>query len=228
MPLDWKNNYSRYRHYLTPTLGSVLRKKKARAYTGFVLTLFTICFFVLFALRPTLLTIAGLLKTIEDQKTVSQTLQSKINNISKAQNDYNSISTKLGLLDEALPKVALEDYFSEEIEVAANQAGITLKNVSYDPINLWGFPTTDGNLNFAISVDGKYDNLKQFIGGMLGLRRIIKIESFGFTKKMIKTEADETANVSTEENLSMTIQGKAFFYKSAADAAAGAQKSISQ
>jgi len=210
MALNWKSEYSRYRHYLPAGLGSLYKKKSTRAYTGLTLTLFTISFFLFFAVKPTVTTITRLLKTITDQKTVSSSLQQKIASLARAQDEYNLISTNLPLLVEAIPEEAQADRLAQYLETTAYLAGVDLTGMNFESIPLWGETVAgERELNFKIQATGDYANLKDFLGRCLGLRRIIQVQSFGFRV----SKGTESGEVAEGENtvLTLNIGGKAFY-----------------
>ena len=61
------------------------KRKKTQAYTMFILSLFTISFFSIFAIRPTLKTVTSLHREIEDLEKIDEKLTTKINQLISAQ-----------------------------------------------------------------------------------------------------------------------------------------------
>jgi len=202
MQLAWKTEYSRYRHYMPKGLGNFYQKKQNQAYTGLVLTLFTVSFFLFFAVKPTISTITTLIKSISDQRQVTQSLQQKIAALGKAQEEYNLLSPQLPLLNEALPEKPLLDLFSQQLEVIASTSNVTLTNLSFDSTPLKNITEGENSFNFSIAVEGDYLYLKSFLNNCLSLRRIIKIETFSF---------QNTTNNQTQ-TLRLNIIGKAFYF----------------
>ena len=76
MALESSMRHQRYQRYFVD-LSRFYQKKQTRVYTGLVLTILTTIFFLIFAIRPTLITIAGLIKKIEDQKIIVEKLDKK-------------------------------------------------------------------------------------------------------------------------------------------------------
>ena len=220
MALDWKTNYSHYRHYFFDNLGSFYKKKKARVYSSFAFTLITITFFVFFAIKPTIITITQLLKQTDDQKKVSKALQEKITALKKAQDEYNLTSTKFYLLDEALPKNPQSEYLVQVIEYIGLKNQVELTGLKVDGVVLWeetkNSPTVgdknktapklsnqnEQTIEFSTTVKGNYPQLKTFLNDFIGLRRIVTVDSFGITP--VKGEGQE---------LSLNIQAKTYFLR---------------
>ena len=64
------------------------KEERTRKFTTLVFTLLALSFFGLFAISPTLSTIANLNKQLSDNEFVDSQLQNKINNLYTLQQDY--------------------------------------------------------------------------------------------------------------------------------------------
>lgn len=200
--LNLQNQSRRYNRYFVD-LGKIYQTKKGRVYTGVVSSLITVIFFIIFAIRPTLITIAQLIKQTQDQKTVITELEKKISNLAEAQNNYLTISNDLPLVEEALPARANLPLLTKQIETLARQAGITVVNLRFNDINLLQTNAPKGEkieVLFNFNGLGNYQNLKTFLSSLTSLRRIILIEGFSFQS------GKEVSNI-----LSLNINGKAWF-----------------
>lgn len=203
MAFAWQTEYHRYRRYFLD-IGQFYKKKKVRVYTEIVLSLLTVSFFLVFAIKPTLTTIAGLVKTIEDQKLVSKTLAEKINALGLAQTEYNLVTNDIYLIDEALPKDSQISLLVKQLEVLARRSEITIETIRFDQVYLKGISSstkeTVPSVNFSFAASGEYQNLKLFLKSLSSLRRIIQVESFAF-----KTGKAESLL------LTLSLNGKAYF-----------------
>ena len=94
-PTDWKKNYVRYRSYFLDIAGRYKERTDIRVYLEILLSLTTISIFSIFALRPTLLTIGGLIKDIEAKKATLVKMDEKMKNLSQAQNLYDQEREKI-------------------------------------------------------------------------------------------------------------------------------------
>ena len=95
----WRNNYLRYKTYFLNVLGRYRERADVRVYLEILLSLTAISIFSVFALRPTLLTIAELIKEIESKKLTLTQMEEKINNLSQAQTLFDRERGKIVLLD---------------------------------------------------------------------------------------------------------------------------------
>lgn len=210
MEKDSPVNYRRYQRYFVD-IGRLYKVKKIRVYTEIVFSLAAISFFLVFAIKPTLVTITELITTIKDQKLVVTQLQSKINALGIAQSEYNSLSNDLYLVDEALPKNNQISILIKQIEALAWQSGVTLGSMKFDPVVLKEIETSPKEMskisdqaakeiNFSLVASGDYQSLKSFLRVINSLRRIINVETFSF--KIKKAEG---------QLLTLGIGGKAYY-----------------
>lgn len=216
MAFDWQTEYHRYRRYFVD-IGEVYKKrKKIRVYTEITLSFLIVSFFLFFAIKPTLLTIAELVKTINDQKLVTEQLQAKIKTLGSAQTEYNLIQNEVYLVDEALPIDTRTSILIKQLEVLARQSGVTIESFKLDQVYLRGDAPketqetkektqtkgTTQPINFTFSTSGEYQNLKSFLQSLTALRRIITVESFAF-------KAGRTEN----QGLGLSLNARAFYLK---------------
>ena len=187
-----KPKHHRHRRY-SKSLKLLYQSRKAKTYTGIVLTIFAISFFTFFTIRPTLITIAGLLKEIEDQKTIAEKLDDKILSLNKAQEKYRQIEDKLYLLNEALPEEPSFPTFLKQVELIASTNGLEYTSLSYAEIKLKQGRDEDpnspaspvkgaGDLNFNLTTTGSYEQLTSFMADFYNFRRIVNVNSFNFNR----------------------------------------------
>ena len=199
---DWQTEYHRYRRYFTD-LSRFYQKKKSRVYTGIILSLLTIAFFVIFAIKPTLTVITQLIRQTKDQKLVTTELEKKISNLSQTQNEYLTVESDLHLVDEALPQDPQATLLIKQLETLAYQSGVGIGRLRLNEVELkkTGFPKTEKQpLNFSFAAFGNYTNLKNFLSSLSTLRRIILVESFSFQK-----------GTGEKSGLSLNLVAKAWF-----------------
>jgi ABC-type Fe3+-hydroxamate transport system substrate-binding protein len=99
MALDYKSGLARYRRYLQ--VASERPLWRASAFVIFSLTL--VITLVLSALRPTLITIAGLLGQINKEQDVVNQLNQKIQTVQQAVQALDNQRHRLSILDGAYP-----------------------------------------------------------------------------------------------------------------------------
>lgn len=195
MAFDYRTEYHRYKQYYFK-LQSLSGQPIARASFTLVASLLTAAFFGIFAIKPTLGTIARLTKEIEDRQKVEKQLETKLKALKQIESAYEAIKPQLPLIDAALPKTPEFERLEREIEFLAWEHGVILSSGSFS-----GFPlverSSDENqkdkdsdsdipakvININLTVAGDYSNLKQFITGLETLDRVILVKSLNFSEK---------------------------------------------
>lgn len=204
MPVDLRNEYYRYRRYFV-NIGKITHKTQLKSLAWISLSLLTVTFFAITAIQPTLLTIAKLNREITDKKEAGRKLQTKINTIIAAQNEFAKNVDNLPLLAEALPEKNNFPTLAIFFEDAASASGVEIKSVSFEDINLNQSPTkkdTKANtFKFSVRALGNYTDLRTFLKTIESSRRIVKIEGLSYSLSKIK---DLT-------QLAIIIQGTAAF-----------------
>lgn len=201
MALKTSRNYRRYQRYFVD-LQALYQKREIKLYTGLILSLLTVAFFGLFALKPTLTTIASLVGDLQDKKAINQKLQEKINNLSRAQTNYSQTINSLGLLDQALPRNPSVSQIAYQIEILAQKSNLIVRSINFESVNMKGeSPKQKNEVSFDFTLSGDFQSLKNFLGSLENIRRIMTISSFSLSK---------SKNV---ENQTMTLNvlGKAYF-----------------
>ena len=103
------------------TLLSYLAREEVQAYTMAILSFFALAFFSVFAIRPTLVSFFTIQKQIEDATRVENKLDSKINSLLKAQENYQLYQNQLVLLDHAIPQDPQFPELVKKIEGIVNE-----------------------------------------------------------------------------------------------------------
>lgn len=192
-------------------------QEKAQQWAPTAVAIFLIAFFVIFAIKPTIVTISELLAEIKAREELNQKLSTKIDQIFTAQSLYNQIYDQLYLLDQALPDNSEFAQFSQTLEGVRLENNLNLKTLNYAAIVLTEKekPKAAGQENqdfsFSAGLEGYYPNLKDFLKALFNQRRIIYINSLKINQEK-KAKDKET----TEENLPLTIaiDGKTFYLNS--------------
>lgn len=184
MALDYKTGLSRYRRYLQV----VQEQPLWGASLWLVLTLILIIVMIVVALRPTLVTISGLLGQKKQLTELSDRMDKKIAAITEAEAAYNNISEKLYLLDEGLPKGLDWASWSDRLWDTASQSGVALTRLELKKMIVAGgeitkvketkeLPTGVKGLNYIVTVTGDYNHFQEFVAGIENMRRINVISS---------------------------------------------------
>jgi Tfp pilus assembly protein PilO len=204
----------RYNYYYQ-RLWRYYQKPAIKVSLSLLLTIFAVTFFAAFAIRPTLNTIAELLRKIEDQKEVSAKLEKKMAALSSLQSEYTVIQENQNVLEAAMPPN--EDYqnlfMQLEAVAAANALPIYSLNVTSaqdSSVQAMAQPRNEvpqyPSVNFSLVTQGTYEQLKPFLSDVTRLARLMKVESIQFNQP----DEDEM-EILEEPELTLVINFKAFY-----------------
>lgn len=175
---------------------------RTRSFTWLSITIFTVTFFLIVAIKPTLVTIAKLNKEIKDKTEASIQLQKKIDAIVAAQDIYARNSDNLVLLDDAFPEKSEFPRLAYFFEQISTSSGVIIKSLNFEKIGSPSNKAKDTSLlstlplNFSIIAKGDYPQLKNFLTELESSRRIIKITSTTFNQQKKDEKVELTIYIS--------------------------------
>lgn len=153
--------YQKYYQRLEP----MFKNRQTQAYTMVILSLITIAFFGMFAIRPTLKTIATLHRQIEDKEELNQKLEEKITALIAAQETYQQMETNLEKIYSLMPVEVEFPSLIRRLELVSVANSALISGIQVDEVFLYnkdgtaapGAPTveeiqetTDATLNEAV------------------------------------------------------------------------------
>lgn len=181
----------RYKRYYT-WIGPLMKKPQTKAYTFLILSIFTIAFFIFFAIRPTINTIIGLQKQIEDDKLVETKLQDKINALSQIQAELDIIRPDLPLVDTALPTKSEVVTLIKTLEALSSENNASLSAIQVGEAALsegkfTNIAVADGQQNavpvsFVFTIEGNYTDIANLVKRVTNLPRIVATQNVSVLK----------------------------------------------
>jgi len=201
LPKSYFDNLSatKYREYLK--LLPDIQKDTTRAFVTLALTFGALSFFGIFAINPTLSTIADLQKQLSDDQSVDQQLKTKIDNLSSLEQQYNSLGSDLTNIFNAVPQDPQMPLLTAQISALVKKHNLTITTYHVAEVQLattQKLPQTQSYV-FTVQVQGKYNDMLDFASEIANLSRIITVES-------VEMGRDTQTN-----NLVMTIRGRQYF-----------------
>lgn len=190
MATGWKGQYFRYKDFFLNILSLYNQRKDLRAFLELILSLSTITIFVLFALKPTALTIISLNNQINSKKETLAALNQKISDLQTANNVFNQNQNLIPDIDAAIFTSPEPDTISKQILGLATKDSVSLLGVSIGQIVIIGkagvinntsdvkpLPEKAQSMPISISVRGNYSSIISFIKDFESLRIPIKVDS---------------------------------------------------
>lgn len=177
--------FSRYYTYIRP----LTRNKFVRSYATTIFNLIAIAIFGFYAIRPTVITILSLQKSITEQQAILSAVVSKRNSLAQGRANYEtidaSVKTKIENLVPSQPDLPVISAIlgSLATKYEATVAGIQFQPVTLDPINLT--PNKDATINEAelsFSVQGSYPQVTGILASIKKLERLLSIKSVSMNR----------------------------------------------
>jgi len=207
----YKKITERYRDYRTQ-FQPVIQSKKGKAYFMLILSFFTMAFFGLFALWPTLRIIATLQKEISDSQFVDDRLTKKIIALSQAQANYELIRGAIPSLNRSLPTSPEIGQVLSSVESIARTTNATISAFRMEKILLSTSSAARSgedrsqptSIPFTLTINGGYEQLLTFIKLLISNPRITRIDSLS-----IQPSSDKLGLVT----ITVDAQSKSFYYR---------------
>jgi hypothetical protein len=125
--------YSRYYTYIKP----IARNKFVRSYATTIFNLIAISIFAMYAIRPTVVTILALQKSVAEQKSVLDNVISKRESLAKGRANFEaldpSVKTKLANLVPNQPDLPV---ISAVLGSLVTRYEATVAGIQFQPVNL--------------------------------------------------------------------------------------------
>lgn len=186
---------------LLPNFGN----KNTKKFTTIILTLIAVSLFGLFAINPTLSTIAKLQKELEDNQFIDNSLRQKISNLSVLQQKYSALQNDLPIILNTIPQDSQIPLVMGEIQSLVKQSNIQLESLQNFQVEL----VKNNNINnkyysfeFSVSGFGSYDDISKFINSLASMQRLIDIKALSVNRQ-----------TDTNASLRFTLRGIAFYKK---------------
>lgn len=192
-------NYEKYYKDLVP----YLKKEESQKYFYIILSISASIFFLLFAINPTLSTIANLKKQITDARFVEERLSTKVNNLSTLSQEYQIIQPDIPFVLDAIPQNPQVPTLVGQIRALGDKNSVTLTNIEILPVTLTA-ESTSRSADFSFSVIGSSDfiNTQSFLNDLTSMQRVLSITSIQIDK-----------NSKTENQVDFIFKGSAYFKK---------------
>ncbi len=192
------SNFDKYYKDLVPAI----KKENNQKYFLIILSISASIFFFIFAINPTLSTIAKLKKQITDARFVEQQLSQKINNISQLSQEYQLLQEDLPLIFDAVPKDPQVPTLVGQIQSIGGDSLVQITNIEVSPVNLSSSSSTSSSsFSFNISGISRFENIQTFVDNLINSQRVISISSIQASKG------------EDSENFDFIIKGWAYYKK---------------
>jgi Tfp pilus assembly protein PilO len=176
------------------------QRKRIVSFCYIALTLFTISFFGIFAIAPTLSTISNLNKQYEDNKLVLNALNNKLTALQSLDSQYRNMQDDLTVIYDAIPKSTKIPKLARQIENIAAANNVTVTKLNFGTVEIYPVAKHDPlySFNFNVTTQGSQNDINSFIASIINFNRIIGIDRV-------------TTGQNEEKTYSVQITGRAYF-----------------
>lgn len=190
-----------YREYLK--LLPNLSDEKAQAFTMLIFTLVAMTFFGIFAINPTLSTIAELKRQLADLEFVYQKLVTKTQNLSSLQQKYQNMSGDIPIVLNALPQKPEIAKFIAQINTLVSRSQLHVRSLQTYGVDITPdkkIPLKDmSSFVFSLEAEGTYEDMLNLISAISKMNRLTTVE-------MISIAKDNKRNI-----LILNVRGREYF-----------------
>lgn len=186
----WHEEYELYRKYTHNISRFYKQHEQVRAYLEIALSLVAIVIFLVFAIRPTAVTITEKVREMQSKQDVVAKLNAKIDSLSVADSLLREQGQALELLETAVPEGSTPEEYVIQVDALASRNNTQLEGMAIEATSILGTTVTideetgetpiAGSIQwfpFSVSTIGAYEDLRRFEESLENLRRPIKINS---------------------------------------------------
>lgn len=177
-----------------------LFNKKVKDYSFTVIFFLVFSFFVVFVIRPNIITVFKSQKELQDLNKLDKDYENIIFSIINLQSKIQLNLENLPLLEQAIPKVPQVNKVIDDLASSATESGIILKSIDVSKINLKedSDKRTTKSYMVLLEIDSDFPKVKQFLDNTLHQRRLKTIKSFSVLKEESKSSASAGLKISFE------------------------------
>lgn len=181
-----------------------LSEERTQKFTSVILTLIALSIFGLFAINPTLSTIAKINKEITDSEILSQKLEQKIAALATLQQAHTRLSNDFPLVLESIPQAPLVPLLIGQLQSVARDSDIHVTQIQNSQVDL--FKEAEPlkkyySYSFTLAANGTYENLLRFVQNITNMQRVVNIDRISISKR-------ETGGI-----LQFNLQGVTYYKK---------------
>ncbi len=191
MALGWRGQYTRYREFFLNITELYKKRADLRAFLEVILSISAITIFLLFALKPTALTIISLVKEIREKQATIAGLDEKIKNLKIATGVFAQNESAISIVNDSVGTSALPNVIAKQTNGLAARDSVDILGLSIGQVTLIGvtpnkktdkdlkaMPENANDMPISISVRGDYASLMKFVKDFENLKIPVRIDNF--------------------------------------------------
>lgn len=197
---------NKFKRFYKEQLDENAKKPKARASSAAVFSFLAVSLFAWYAVRPTAQTIIHLRREITDKTDLNKKMEDKITALIEAQTSYEGVQDKLPLVEQALPHNPDGVILARQLRNLAFIANASVSAIQIPSLPLLAQEATGAaktaavkpNAEFPLTIviAGQYPSIRQFLTGLLELRRVTSINTISIKQVARRNEGDGSIQLS--------------------------------
>lgn len=198
--MSTKEKTSRYFTYIEP----VIQLPIIKTYGSVIFTIMAMAVFIIFAIKPTIETIALLQKELTLQKETLAKATKKSEDLSLARKNYQQLDQNIKVkIQTALPKNVNIATLIRSLEGATLSTQASISALQFQPLTLQQSTATPevAEISFTFNIEGTFDHLKTALANLARSERAISLESVSFSK------------IEGGKTILMSVSGKGYYLK---------------
>jgi Tfp pilus assembly protein PilO len=167
-----------------------IQEEKTASLITLCLTLGASALLIVFAIAPTMGTITQLNTSLSDNQFVNSQLETKIQNLSALQKQYDSLSESLPVVYRAIPQSADITVLLGQIQALAQRSALAVIRLQTFPIELPTVKQTTTHSSFVVAVDvqGSYTDVVRFYAALGSFERILTLDTLSIARSSGSTD----------------------------------------
>lgn len=161
-----------------------LTNKRLKDYSFTIGFFLVFSFFIIFLIRPNLITAFNLQKELDQLHTVDQGYENAILHIIELQNFIEANRDNFYLLDDAFPSTAQANKLIQDVTNDASQSGLIISKADIGQLNLKEDKGSNNRKQYVLSleINGPFDSIDKFITTLSAQRRIKNIKNLSIER----------------------------------------------
>lgn len=202
MAFGWHGQYYKYREFSLNLLAIYKQRADVQAFLEIILSLTTLIVFIVFAIKPTTLTMVNLNKEINSKEETLNSLNQKIQDLQTANSVFLENQVIVPDVDASIFSLPQPDTISKQILGLATKDNVTLQSLSIGQTVIIGQPNSHKGLanikplpngaralSVTINAKGNYVNIVTFLTDLENLRIPIKIDTVTINSSQLTSDS---------------------------------------
>lgn len=166
-------------------ISPLVKNKKHIPYFTITFSLFTLSFFGVFAIHPTIITALSLINSVSRLKELNIHYEKKISSFIQAQTQYELIRSELPEILTSIPHSSSFHTLVRRLEQFADESNLSISQMQVDTVPISHLSTSPElyTYGFSILASGEYSSILSYIKKLTNWQRIVNLDSLELSQE---------------------------------------------